>query len=57
MRHEDYQDGNARKERDHRRIFRSIVWKLDKRLIPFLFLLEFSSYINRISIGAFYSTL
>jgi hypothetical protein len=42
---------------NHARTFRSIIWKLDKRLIPFLFLLEFSSYINRISIGTFYLLL
>jgi hypothetical protein len=28
-----------------------LVWKLDRRLIPFLVLLEISSYINRLSIG------
>jgi hypothetical protein len=30
---------------------RRLVWKLDRRLIPFLVLLEISSYINRLSIG------
>jgi hypothetical protein len=40
-------------EYKHARTLRSVIWKLDKRLIPFLFLLEFSFYINRISIGTF----
>jgi hypothetical protein len=44
-------------EHDHARTIRSIIWKLDKRLIPFLFLLEFSSHINRISTGTFYFIL
>jgi len=30
---------------------RHLVRKLDRRLIPFLFLLEAGSYLNRISIG------
>jgi hypothetical protein len=30
---------------------RRLVWKLDRRLIPFLFVLEMSSYLNRNSIG------
>ena len=30
---------------------RHLIWKLDRRLIPFLALLEMSSYINRSSIG------
>lgn len=30
---------------------RRIVGKLDRRLIPFLVLLEIASYINRLSIG------
>jgi hypothetical protein len=30
---------------------RRLVWKLDRRLIPFLVLLEISSSINRLSIG------
>ena len=44
-------------ESNDNHIFRHIIWKLDKRFIPFLFLLEFSSYMNRINIGAFYFIL
>jgi hypothetical protein len=30
---------------------RHLIWKLDRRLIPFLVLLEMSSYINRTNTG------
>jgi hypothetical protein len=43
-------DENTKKEYEKIAI-RRLVRKLDKRLIPFLFLLEMESYINRISIG------
>jgi hypothetical protein len=33
---------------------RRLVSKLDRRLIPFLFVLEMSSYINRNSIGMYF---
>ncbi len=43
-------DKNAQQE--YKKIaIRHLVRKLDRRLIPFLFLLEAGSYINRISIG------
>ncbi len=43
-------DENAQQE--YRKIaIRRVVRKLDRRLIPFLFLLEAGSYINRVSIG------
>jgi hypothetical protein len=34
---------------------RQIIRKLDRRIIPFMFILEMASYINRISVGTFLS--
>jgi hypothetical protein len=31
-----------------------LIWKLDRRLLPFLFLLEMSSFMNRVSIGMYF---
>lgn len=35
----------------HKKAVRALLWKLDKRLIPFLTLLELGSFLNRINIG------
>jgi hypothetical protein len=43
-------DENTKKEYEKIAI-RRLVRKLDRRLIPFLFLLEMESYMNRVSIG------
>jgi hypothetical protein len=43
-------DENIKKEYEKTAI-RRLVRKLDRRLIPFLFLLEMESSMNRISIG------
>ncbi len=43
-------DENKKKEYEKLAI-RRLVRKLDRRLIPFLFLLEMESYMNRMSIG------
>lgn len=41
---------NAEKQFYNNAIHR-LIWKLDRRVLPFLLLLEMSSYINRVSIG------
>jgi hypothetical protein len=40
---------------EHSDAVRRLIRKLDRRLIPFLVLLELSSFINRISMGMWYS--
>lgn len=32
---------------------RRIIWKLDRRLIPFFVLIEIMSFLNRVSIGMY----
>lgn len=34
---------------------RRIIWKLDRRLIPFFVLIEIISFLNRVSIGMYVS--
>ncbi len=38
-------------EKMYQKAIRAVLWKLDKRLIPFLTLLELLSFLNRINIG------
>lgn len=35
----------------YQKAIRLLIWKLDKRLIPFLTLLELFSFLNRVNIG------
>ncbi len=48
------------KQQFEKNAIRRLVRKLDWRLIPFMFLLEMASYVNRVSIGkysAFYTSI